>query len=200
MPARGESDMGVFSLSPRAAFDWLAEYARTIDLGDATGERNFLPFIAWAAARGTVATCEPLDAREAVGINTPDELEHLARWMRSRDRVPTLSIVIPAYNEEAFIGALLGLVQAVDLQPLGVDKDIVVVDDCSRDRTSAIASAVPGVRVHRMPVNGGKGKAVRAGIDLAIGDYLHHPGCRSRVRPAGLHSDGSCHPRRACAT
>jgi glycosyltransferase involved in cell wall biosynthesis len=86
--------------------------------------------------------------------------------------VPTLSIVIPAYNEEAFIGALLGLVRAVDLQPLGVDKDIVVVDDCSRDRTAAIASAVPGVRVHRMPVNGGKGKAVRAGIDLAIGDYL----------------------------
>jgi len=86
--------------------------------------------------------------------------------------VPTLSIVIPAYNEEAFIGTLLGLVQAVDLQPLGVDKDIVVVDDCSRDRTSAIASAVPGVRVHRMPVNGGKGKAVRAGIDLALGDYL----------------------------
>ena len=86
--------------------------------------------------------------------------------------MPTLSIVIPAYNEEAFIGTLLGLVQAVDLQPLGVDKDIVVVDDCSRDRTSAIASAVPGVRVHRMPVNGGKGKAVRAGIDLAVGDYL----------------------------
>ncbi len=86
--------------------------------------------------------------------------------------MPTLSIVIPAYNEEAFIGTLLGLVQGVDLQPLGVDKDIVVVDDCSRDRTSAIASAVPGVRVHRMPVNGGKGKAVRAGIDLAIGDYL----------------------------
>ena len=86
--------------------------------------------------------------------------------------MPTLSIVIPAYNEEAFIGTLLGLVQAVDLQPLGVDKDIVVVDDCSRDRTSVIASAVPGVRVHRMPVNGGKGKAVRAGIDLALGDYL----------------------------
>jgi len=84
MPARGESDMGVFSLSATAAFDWLPEYARTTGVGGGTGERNFLPFIAWAAARGTVATCEPLDAREAVGINTPDELEHLARWMRSR--------------------------------------------------------------------------------------------------------------------
>ena len=84
MPPRGESDMGVFSLSRRAAYDWLPEYARTIGPGAATGERNFLPFIAWAAARGRVATCDPLDPLEAVGINTPEELDRLATWMRSR--------------------------------------------------------------------------------------------------------------------
>jgi len=86
--------------------------------------------------------------------------------------MPTLSIVIPAYNEERFIGRLLELVQAVPLEPLGVTKEIIVVDDCSKDRTSEIASAAAGVRVHRMSVNGGKGRAVRAGIDLATGDYL----------------------------
>ena len=86
--------------------------------------------------------------------------------------MPRLSIVIPAYNEERFIGRLLELVQAVPLEPLGVTKEIIVVDDCSKDRTSEIASAAAGVRVHRMPVNGGKGRAVRAGIDLATGDYL----------------------------
>jgi dolichol-phosphate mannosyltransferase len=86
--------------------------------------------------------------------------------------MPTLSIVIPAYNEERFIGRLLDRVQAVPLGPLGVTKEIIVVDDCSKDRTSEIASATAGVRVHRMPVNGGKGRAVRAGIDLATGDYL----------------------------
>jgi glycosyltransferase involved in cell wall biosynthesis len=86
--------------------------------------------------------------------------------------MPTLSIVIPAYNEERFIGRLLELVRAVPLDPLGVTKEIIVVDDCSKDRTSEIASAAEGVRVHRMPVNGGKGRAVRAGIDLATGDYL----------------------------
>jgi len=86
--------------------------------------------------------------------------------------MPTLSIVIPAYNEERFIGRLLELVQAVPLDPLGVTKEIIVVDDCSKDRTSEIASAAAGVRVHRMSVNGGKGRAVRAGIDLATGDYL----------------------------
>jgi bifunctional N-acetylglucosamine-1-phosphate-uridyltransferase/glucosamine-1-phosphate-acetyltransferase GlmU-like protein len=84
MPARGESDMGVFSLSSRAAREWLPAFAREAVHGDATGERNFLPFIAWAAARGAVPTCAPLDPMEAVGINTPEDLEVVERWMRSR--------------------------------------------------------------------------------------------------------------------
>jgi dolichol-phosphate mannosyltransferase len=86
--------------------------------------------------------------------------------------MPTLSIVIPAYNEERFIGALLEQVLAVDLAALGVEKDVIVVDDCSTDGTSAIVARVPGVRLHRMARNGGKGQAVRAGIERATGDYL----------------------------
>lgn len=84
----------------------------------------------------------------------------------------TLSIVIPAYNEERFIGTLLEQIHAVDLSPLGVSKEVIVVDDCSRDRTAAIVSGFHEVRLHRMPVNGGKGSAVRAGISLATGKYL----------------------------
>jgi glycosyltransferase involved in cell wall biosynthesis len=84
----------------------------------------------------------------------------------------TLSIVIPAYNEERFIGRLLELIAQVDLSPLGLSKEIVVVDDCSTDRTAAIVAAVPGVRLIRMPKNGGKGRAVRAGIEASTGDYL----------------------------
>jgi len=84
----------------------------------------------------------------------------------------TLSIVIPAYNEDRFIGTLLEQIQAVDLLPLGVSKEVIVVDDCSTDRTSAIVAGVPGVRLHRQPVNGGKGKAVRQGIAMATGDVL----------------------------
>ena len=84
----------------------------------------------------------------------------------------TLSIVIPAYNEERFIGTLLERIQAVDLTALGVGKELVVVDDCSRDSTAAIVAAVAGVRLIRMPKNGGKGRAVRAGIEAATGDLL----------------------------
>lgn len=84
----------------------------------------------------------------------------------------TLSIVIPAYNEERYIGTLLEQIKAVDLTPLGVAKEIIVVDDCSKDRTREIVETVPGVRLHRMERNGGKGRAVRAGISLATGDYL----------------------------
>jgi len=83
-----------------------------------------------------------------------------------------LSIVIPAYNEERFIGALLEQIAAVDLSRFEIAKEIIVVDDCSRDRTAEIAAAAPGVTLIRQPVNGGKGKAVRAGIARATGDYL----------------------------
>lgn len=86
--------------------------------------------------------------------------------------MPTLSIVVPAYNEERFIGTLLEKIRAVDLATLGIDKEIIVVDDCSKDRTAEIAAAVPGIVLKRLPANGGKGKAVRAGIAIATGQYL----------------------------
>jgi len=50
--------------------------------------------------------------------------------------------------------------------------ELIVVDDCSKDRTAAIVEVVPGVRLIRQPKNGGKGRAVRAGIEAAHGDLL----------------------------
>lgn len=86
--------------------------------------------------------------------------------------MPTLSIVIPAYNEERFIGALLQQIKAVDLARFGIGRQIIVVDDCSKDRTAEIVAAAGEVQLVRMPVNGGKGRAVRAGIEHATGEYL----------------------------
>ena len=84
----------------------------------------------------------------------------------------TLSIVIPAYNEERYIGTLLQQIKAVDLASVDVERQIIVVDDCSRDRTAEIVAGVDGVALHRMERNGGKGRAVRAGIAAATGEYL----------------------------
>lgn len=83
-----------------------------------------------------------------------------------------LSIVIPAYNEARFIGTLLEQIGAVDLERLGVRKEIIVIDDHSKDATADIARGFPGVIVKRLDRNSGKGRAVRAGIEIATGDLL----------------------------
>ena len=83
-----------------------------------------------------------------------------------------LSIVIPAYNEERFIGALLERIRGVDLTPQGLEKEIIVVDDCSRDGTVQAVERFPDVTLCRHDRNGGKGRAVRTGIERATGEYL----------------------------
>jgi len=79
-----------------------------------------------------------------------------------------LSVIIPCYNEAATIAALLERVCAVAL-----DKEIIVVDDCSRDRTpdilAEIARTEPQVRVIRHETNRGKGAAIRSGLAAASG-------------------------------
>jgi dolichol-phosphate mannosyltransferase len=83
-----------------------------------------------------------------------------------------LSVVIPAYNEERFIATLIERIEAVDLSPLGYAMELIVVDDKSKDRTADIVAGIPGVRLLRQEKNGGKGRAVRAGIAAATGDLL----------------------------
>ena len=84
MPAQGESDVGLFALTRETYDADLMEYARDVAAGGATGERNFLPFIPWLARRRTVVTFPCTNPLEAVGINTPAELDEVAAWLRSR--------------------------------------------------------------------------------------------------------------------
>lgn len=83
-----------------------------------------------------------------------------------------LSIVIPAYNEERFVGTLLQQIRDVDLSSLDVSKQVIVVDDHSSDRTPEIVRGFPEVAFERLAKNGGKGQAVRTGMAMATGDYL----------------------------
>src|SRR4051794_5374364 len=82
-----------------------------------------------------------------------------------------LSIVVPAYNEEASIGALLEKLLQVDTGAVGYDKEIIVVNDGSRDGTAAIIARVPGVRLINQQ-NRGKGAAVQRGVREATGDFV----------------------------
>jgi glycosyltransferase involved in cell wall biosynthesis len=80
-----------------------------------------------------------------------------------------LSVLIPVYNEEAAIEELIRRVAAVELE-----KEIVVVDDCSSDRTAHILAGlqVPGLRVFRHDTNRGKGSGVRTALTVATGDVV----------------------------
>jgi len=86
--------------------------------------------------------------------------------------MPVLSIVIPAYNEEAFIGKLLEKILAVPVEQLGFRKEVIVVNDGSKDRTAEVASSFAAVKVFTQVPNQGKGKAVQRGIREATGDYI----------------------------
>lgn len=84
-----------------------------------------------------------------------------------------LSIVIPIYNEKKTLRALIDRVLAVDLK--GMDRELVLVDDCSADGTRDIIRAEfdkPPFKVVFHDVNQGKGAALRSGFNHCTGDYV----------------------------
>ena len=89
--------------------------------------------------------------------------------------VSSLTVSLPAYNEEGNIGAMVDMVRE-QLGPLVQDLEIIVVDDGSRDRTADVveqrAGVDPRVRLIRHPVNLGYGAAVYDGIRAASKEYV----------------------------
>ncbi len=85
-----------------------------------------------------------------------------------------LSILVPVYNERTVVERSLARVFSAPL-PEAMDRELIVVDDCSTDGTSAIleelAAAEPRIRLFRHDVNQGKGAAIRTAIQHASGDF-----------------------------
>lgn len=87
----------------------------------------------------------------------------------------TLSIVIPAYNEEDGIAAIAERVLRTRdaLREVGIENlELLVVDDGSRDRTADVAAAIEGVRLIRHPKNRGYGAALKTGFGQARGEFV----------------------------
>ena len=92
------------------------------------------------------------------------------------EQQPELSIVIPAFNEEANIGPCIDDLLALLVDQHGIRTEIIVVNDNSSDATEATAlqrrERWPGIRLVRRHAPGGFGRAIRAGLQFVRGEVV----------------------------
>ena len=83
-----------------------------------------------------------------------------------------LSVVMPVYNEKAFVKGIIEKVLSVHLP--GIERELIVVNDCSKDGTREVLESLdlPGVRVFHHEQNRGKGAALRTGFAQATVDII----------------------------
>lgn len=92
-------------------------------------------------------------------------------------KISKLSILIPAYNEEHTITGILDRIAEVSLIN-GITKEIVIVNDASKDNTKEVVEAYiaahsnADIKFFSQPFNQGKGAAIHKAIEIASGDYV----------------------------
>ena len=91
--------------------------------------------------------------------------------------IEKLSILIPAYNEGATIHLILDKIRMIELDHQ-IEKEIVIVNDCSKDDTIARVEEYMqkhpelNIQLFSQPKNMGKGAAINRAIQVCTGDYL----------------------------
>jgi glycosyltransferase involved in cell wall biosynthesis len=88
----------------------------------------------------------------------------------SETATPCLSVIIPAYNEEKTLESVV-----LEVLKLPQVVEVIIVDDGSTDKTPQVCdqlARIPKVRAVRMPRNGGKCEALKAGFAISIGEIV----------------------------
>lgn len=151
----------------------------------------FAVLVAWppAAALGLTAL---LSGRRSPAASRPqsDEVDDAAlRRFAEEHGAPRLGpvvVVIAAYDEEPGIGAVL---ESLPTEVLGLHVDVLVVDDCSSDRTAEVVAGSGRALVVRCPSNRGQGAALRLGYRIARqrgADYVVTTDADGQYDPADI--------------
>lgn len=118
-----------------------------------------------SAKEGKSNVASTIDARE-----WPKARNLFVSEQSTERAAPAVSIVLPAYNEEEAVGKVIADVKRT-MDATDYSYEILVVDDCSTDRTAQVAEQA-GARVIRHSINRGSGAARRTGIRAARGEII----------------------------
>lgn len=145
---------------------------------DAATDTDYLPFeageFAYPLERVVWIDLEGDAGKHAGGRVVSELLAVVENQLRRRVRhVPhKVSIIVPALNEAKTIRKVLANLKNLSLGDYGLEKEIIVVDGGSRDKTWAIAKSEPNVRAYQVEGKTGRGAALRLGLEKAKGDLV----------------------------